>query len=553
VASKKSYNRYFIIFQEEDKGFGMALDKQPTGYTKIETRNGKCKITVYAQNLVKEKGPYTCYLIDATKNPVVPAKLGELKIDDTGRGETWWEFKEDDVANTGVPVDRFNVAAVVVEGNKINAPLAGYVGKDKIVWKDKMASMPRTTELKEDPKLKSEKASEEIKEETRKEEPEEELDDEARKFKEYEENIKKEAAKEEASDNKDSLQEVRNASSKNAEDPKTEELNRNENKEGKPTAANTDGPKVENKEENRDNKPGQTNIAQPKEEKKENKPAQTNIAEPKEEKKENKPEQTNTARPKEEKKENKSVQTNPAQPKAEKKENNPTQTNTARPKEEKKDNKPAQTNPAQPKEEKKSNNPTQTNTSQSKSENKNNNEGIKAALPQQQEPNREVEPDGYTIADDESFTRRNKSKDKKYANMFHNVLNSFEEVDGLSDELKGYRWWKVPHAYDVPIRDNKYYPYYSAVYHLKMTYPYINYIKCFKKTGHYYFGLKYDDEGEVKYIVYGIEGRNNIQEQPYMGMTGFLKWVPIKDKDTGMWLMYYNPYTGCIMIPKRRG
>lgn len=35
-----------------------------------------------------------------------------------------------------------------------------------------------------------------------------------------------------------------------------------------------------------------------------------------------------------------------------------------------------------------------------------------------------------------------------------------------------------------------------------------------------------------------------------MGMTGFVKWTKINDGGSGMWLMYYDPYTGCIMVRK---
>lgn len=88
MSAKKSYNRFFIIFQEEDKGFGIAIDKQPTGYTKIETRNGRCKITVYVQNLSRDKGPYVFKLLDTSMDNVLIATLGEIKLDDTGRGDT---------------------------------------------------------------------------------------------------------------------------------------------------------------------------------------------------------------------------------------------------------------------------------------------------------------------------------------------------------------------------------------------------------------------------------------------------------------------------------
>ena len=83
-----------------------------------------------------------------------------------------------------------------------------------------------------------------------------------------------------------------------------------------------------------------------------------------------------------------------------------------------------------------------------------------------------------------------------------------------------------------------------------MVYPNINYVKYYGPTGYYYFGMKYDKDGEIKYLMYGIEGHNSMKEQPYMGMTGFGKWMKIRERNRGMWIMFYNPRSGNIMIEK---
>ncbi|QCX33458.1 hypothetical protein FDN13_06880 [Caloramator sp. E03] len=333
MASKK-YNRYFIIFQEEDKGFGIAIDKQPTGYTKIETRNGKCKITVYVQNLIKGKGPYICCMIDSSKNPAVVARLGEISVDETGRGETWWEYDEEDIAGTKSSIEKFIVAAVIVEGEKILSPLAGYASKEKIEWRDKLI-------VKEDKKETEEK--EEIKEEVR-----EEISDEARKFKEYEEKIRLDI-------------EIQD-SNKDYEDKNKEEKN-------------------DTKEEDRDEENDIKNV--------------------------------------------------------------------------------------------------------------------------------ESDYDIYDYAKGD-FVRNKKT----HAKVFNRILDEFEEKEDLCQEIKGCRWWKIPFKenYNIPQDDN--YPYYCTIYHPLMAYPYINYIKYIKKKGYYYFGLKYDDKGEVKAIIYGIEGALTLKISP---------------------------------------
>ncbi|MCX7884045.1 MAG: hypothetical protein N2448_03325 [Caloramator sp.] len=371
--TSKKYNRYFIIFQEEDKGFGIALDKQPTGYTKIETRNGKCKITVYVQNLVKDKGPYICCMIDGSKNPAVVARLGEIAVDDTGRGETFWEYKEEDIAGTGMTIDKFMISAVIVEGDKILSPLAGYASKEKIEWREKFQVENKENSIKE-----------------RKEIKEEELIEEARKFREYEEQIKKEVQRE-------------NDEEENREDKKDEE---------------------DIKEEQRDDIINEDNVDMEK------------IEEGKE-------------------------------------------------------------------------------------------------------------------YEEYELTRGDKVKKRKtHAQVFHRILKDFEEAYELCDDLKGYRWWKIPFKEEYETVEDSNYPYYCTIYHPLMAYPYINYIKYIKKIGHYYFGIKYDNNGEVKAIVYGIEGRLAAEDQPYMGMTGFTKWFKMNEGEKGLWAMFYNPYTGCIMIPK---
>jgi hypothetical protein len=158
------------------------------------------------------------------------------------------------------------------------------------------------------------------------------------------------------------------------------------------------------------------------------------------------------------------------------------------------------------------------------------------------------------ISEDDTFEEDEEDRHKKkksHAAMFIEILKNYEEVKEISPEFKGCRWWKVPQSDELQIKDKDYHPYYCAIHHLKMTYPYLNYIKYFKKFGYFYFGMKFDKSGEIKYFMYGIEGDKNHQEQPYMGMTGFSKWVPLAGKNTGMWIMYYNPYTGCIMVPKK--
>ena len=63
MTQKKSYSRYFIILQEDEKGYSLASDKVASGYAKLELKNDKCKISYYVQNLKKEMTPYYMMLV----------------------------------------------------------------------------------------------------------------------------------------------------------------------------------------------------------------------------------------------------------------------------------------------------------------------------------------------------------------------------------------------------------------------------------------------------------------------------------------------------------
>lgn len=385
MAAKKSYNRFFIIFQEEDKGYGIAIDKQPTGYAKIEVKNGKCKITVYAQNLKKEKGPYYFCIIDTVKTPGQLVNVGEIRIDEIGRGETWWEYNEDNIAESNCSIEKFNVAIILAQGEYTLAPLVGYTGKDKIMWKDKIF----------------------IKNNEEHEEAHEEKDEH-----EHEHEHERECEIE----NETKFGGIEKVDSEIPEEPRL---------------LDEEGLKFEKYEEELRNE------------------AEAEIS------------------------------------------------NGV-------------------------------------------NDGYDAGC---------IEMDG--VRDDE-----NNKKHKMYksnAVIFHEVLDQFEEMDNFldMDGKNECRWWRIPYNCKVKMMEDRHYPFLCTIFHLNMTYPNIDYIKYYCDKGYYYFGIKYDKENEVKYLMYGIEGKNEIREQPYMGMTGFGKWMKIKDMDNGVWIMFYNPKTGNFMIEKR--
>lgn len=136
MAQKKSYSRYFIILQEDEKGYSLASDKIASGYAKLETKNDKCKISYYVQNLKKEKTPYYMMLICNKKGIKNIIKIGEMNIDDYGRADTFYEYNINDVAGSGISMDKVSGAAIVrMLDNNIIPVMSGFSSTEIPNWR----------------------------------------------------------------------------------------------------------------------------------------------------------------------------------------------------------------------------------------------------------------------------------------------------------------------------------------------------------------------------------------------------------------------------------
>ncbi|MBM7870632.1 hypothetical protein JOC70_002117 [Clostridium pascui] len=137
MVQKKNYSRYFIILQEDEKGFAIASDKPPTGYVKLEVKNNKCKVSYYVQNLKKETTPYFMALVSGKKNGSRIIKVGELNIDDYGRNDVSYEYPIEDIAYVGLNVENVIGAAIVKLPDKNIVPvLSGFLTTDIPKWKE---------------------------------------------------------------------------------------------------------------------------------------------------------------------------------------------------------------------------------------------------------------------------------------------------------------------------------------------------------------------------------------------------------------------------------
>lgn len=201
MAAKRSYSRYFIILQEDEKGYSTDPSKFPTGYAKVERKNDKCKVSYYVQNLKRSKDSYYMVLICDRKNDKRLLNLGAINVDNYGRAELSCEYEVNNVANSNIPIETIKGASIVrIDGSNIHGVLTGFVNGAKLEdWKSyavienkERVSTEKLPEKKVEEKVKVE---EESKEELKAEKVVEEdnINREENIFDEYENNI--EAAK----------------------------------------------------------------------------------------------------------------------------------------------------------------------------------------------------------------------------------------------------------------------------------------------------------------------------------------------------------------------
>ncbi|WP_163192744.1 hypothetical protein [Clostridium thermarum] len=128
MAQKKAYSRYFIILQQDQNGYSESPDKLPSGYTKLETKNDKCKVTYYVQNLKKDFEPYYMVLVCSKKDVKKLIRLGIMNIDEHGRAEVTYEYNTGNIAGSGLGLDLVTGAAVVKQDeNDIISVMSGFV------------------------------------------------------------------------------------------------------------------------------------------------------------------------------------------------------------------------------------------------------------------------------------------------------------------------------------------------------------------------------------------------------------------------------------------
>lgn len=154
--TRSQYVRAFHIFKQEDLGFGNA--KEPSGYVRIECKDGNGKLYAAVQDLKEDPGrvDYKLFLLQCDDTGIYPVTVGSIPVI-RSKGELQWGFNSQNVASTGIDIEKFNVIAVLAEykdrkNNDVICPLAAYKG-EKARWKDKLKTVLHSlNESKEDMK-----------------------------------------------------------------------------------------------------------------------------------------------------------------------------------------------------------------------------------------------------------------------------------------------------------------------------------------------------------------------------------------------------------------
>jgi hypothetical protein len=508
LSQRKNYSRYFIILQEDERGYGLSADKMPTGYAKLEVKNGKCKITFYVQNLKIEMKPYYIMLICNKKDERKLIKLSELNIDNAGRAEICKEFEASNIGGSGIAVDKVSGAAVVrgVESNLI-AVLSGFTSTEK----------PKDWKRYELTKI-----------EERLTEDDNSTNKDVKDFDKYEEEIEKikksekvEINKEEKSKEKASKKE----STKTKKDDKTKEKDEI-NKVLTEDIVNVDVDVIrdESKEVNGvkqefDDVIEISDVI-------ESSDVDEVIDENRKNETENKiKEEVEEVKISEDKKIEREVKISEDK-KIEKE---------VKISEDKKIEKEVKIS-----EDKKIEKEVKINEDKKIKQEIKINQDEKISY----ETNKNIE-NKYNTKKYKERVQQNEAQ-----KFFNAIIEDLEPFEDKFSEIGRSKWFKVSvNSIDDMYAANSYNKY-AMIY-----YPMINYYPYIIKHRHYIIGYKYDNSDNLKYIMYGIPGKRERKDQPFGGKYGFVSFV-YSDNDMrgelGYWMLFYDFKRAVVVIPKNK-
>lgn len=112
MASNNRLYRNFVILQEDERGYSNSSDKTLSGYSKIEAKGDKCKISFYAQNLKKDNENYYMMVICCKKDMKQIVNLGPIEVTDTGKAEATKEYNVSNIGGLDIQFDKISGTAI---------------------------------------------------------------------------------------------------------------------------------------------------------------------------------------------------------------------------------------------------------------------------------------------------------------------------------------------------------------------------------------------------------------------------------------------------------
>ena len=112
MASNSRLYRNFVILQEDERGYSNSSDKTLSGYSKIEAKGDKCKISFYAQNLKKDNENYYMMIVCCKKDMKQIVNLGPIEVTDTGKAEATKEYNVSNIGGLDIQFDKISGTAI---------------------------------------------------------------------------------------------------------------------------------------------------------------------------------------------------------------------------------------------------------------------------------------------------------------------------------------------------------------------------------------------------------------------------------------------------------
>lgn len=112
MASNNRLYRNFVILQEDERGYSNSSDKSLSGYSKIEAKGDKCKISFYAQNLKKDSDSYYMMIICCKKDMKQIINLAPIEVNETGKAEATKEYNISNIGGLDIQFDKISGTAI---------------------------------------------------------------------------------------------------------------------------------------------------------------------------------------------------------------------------------------------------------------------------------------------------------------------------------------------------------------------------------------------------------------------------------------------------------